>query len=567
MTVKLPTSRPSGSYLQGSHLPLEDSSKKLESIGIADCYNKNLYTDTVSEQAPFSVRFPKKFRPLGVSMPKPRVFIGSSVEGLNVAYAVQQNLLHEAEVTVWDQGVFELSRTTMESLTKALFNNDFAIFIFSPDDLVRIRDLSAPAVRDNVLFEFGLFIGRLGRERVFFLLPSVGELHLPTDLLGVTPGRYDSTRTDGSMQAATGAVCHQIRLQIKTLGLVPGRVSADASMEGSVADKPEKRHWFHDFNDKKYDCAKATLESELKDQSGEDALNTKGWILYCELKLRNDGATDELISFATEHVDSSHIQSLVAAILRGEGHVCKAIQLLSVAQAKKPKDATIAIALAQCHTDGIDNASAIAELERVGPDDFPDVALEMAEALERDEKNNEAIRAVHRCYANHPNHKGLRYKYACLAQKLDQHEVAAYLLDNLTKDDPNSIEYWGYLGNSCLQLDLYDMALYSYRRAERLMKEGDSSQWIVANIGNLLTNKGLPTDACEYLERALKFEPRSEYSHDRLAGALKKKTAENKEFQKKCAEGKRQVLEAAAKAFTPSIVAPNVLLGLLATTS
>ena len=97
-------------------------------------------------------------------MPKPRVFIGSSVEGLSVAYPVQQNLLHEAEVTIWDQGVFELSRTTMESLTKILSESDFAIFVFSPDDLVRIRNVTVPAVRDNVLFEFGLFIGKLGRE-------------------------------------------------------------------------------------------------------------------------------------------------------------------------------------------------------------------------------------------------------------------------------------------------------------------------------------------------------------------------------------------------------------------
>lgn len=500
-------------------------------------------------------------------MPKPRVFIGSSVEGLNVAYAVQQNLLHEAEVTVWDQGVFELSRTTMESLTKALSESDFAIFVFSPDDLVRIRNNTTPAVRDNVLFEFGLFIGKLGRERVFFLLPSDGDLHLPTDLLGVTPGRYESTRTDGSMQAATGAACHQMRLQMKTLGLVPGRVGVDTSMEGGSADKSERRDWIQDFLDKKYDSAKATLESQLKTESGEEALVTEAFILHCELKHRNDSATDVLTDFATQHFGSSRIQSVVANILRFEGHVSKAIQLLSAAQAKRPKDATIAIALAQCHTDGADNASAIAELERIGPDDFPVVAIDLAAALERDEKKDEAMQTVQRCYAKHPSHEGLRYKYARLAQELGQNDIAIYLLDSLTGDDPNSIEYWGHLGNACLQLDLYDVALSSYRRAEKLMMADDSSQWIVANIGNLLTNKGLPTEACEHLERAVKHEPRSEYAHDRLAGALKKRAAEDKAFKKKCADGKRQVHEAAAKALTPSVVEHDALPGLLATPS
>ena len=71
---------------------------------------------------------------------KPRIFIGSSVEGLTAAYSVQQNLTHDAEITVWDQGVFELSKTTIESLMNVLKQSDFGIFIFSPDDISKIRN-------------------------------------------------------------------------------------------------------------------------------------------------------------------------------------------------------------------------------------------------------------------------------------------------------------------------------------------------------------------------------------------------------------------------------------------
>ena len=121
--------------------------------------------------------------------------------------------MHDAEVTVWDQSVFELSATTIESLTKTLKDNDFGIFVFSRDDLLKIRAKESHAVRDNVLFEFGLFIGRMGRERVFFLLPTDGDLHLPSDLLGVTAGRYDPVRTAVHLLAAIGAM-HPDRIRI-----------------------------------------------------------------------------------------------------------------------------------------------------------------------------------------------------------------------------------------------------------------------------------------------------------------------------------------------------------------
>lgn len=477
-------------------------------------------------------------------MPKPRVFIGSSVEGLSVAYPVQQNLLHSAEVTIWDQGIFELSRTTMESLIAALSESDFAIFVFTPDDLIHIRDKTSLAVRDNVLFEFGLFMGKLGRDRVFFIIPSDGQLHLPTDLLGITPGKYDSARTDGKMQAATGPVCHQIQVQITKLGTVSGRISVEESTEGGVMDEKKSGDWIFDFLDKRYDLAKEKLEGEMESLSPDMLLKNKAWILYCEFKARGDGDLGALLNFANVHSECVEVQIDIATILRFEGHVSKAIELLLAAQLRKPNDSGIALALALCHTDATDDASAIAELRRFGSDDFPEVALRLAAVLEGDEKASEALVVIQRCYKKHPDNRDLRFKYARLAQELGLNPVALHLLNRLTLEYPESEDYWGYLGNSCLALELYDKALYAYRQATKFMKEDGSSQWVAANIGNLLIHKGLPSEACEYLERAVKYESTSDYAHDRFATALRKKAAESKDFDKKCIEGKRQVREA-----------------------
>ncbi len=149
---------------------------------------------------------------------RPRIFIGSSVEGLEVAKAIQSALYYEAEPVIWSQGVFGLSGGTLESLVEECGNFDFAVFILSADDLVIKKKQKGNAPRDNVLFELGLFMGRLGRERTFFVHCKDDELLLPTDLAGVTSASYLPPSEPRYIHAALSAAVSPILAAAHTLG-------------------------------------------------------------------------------------------------------------------------------------------------------------------------------------------------------------------------------------------------------------------------------------------------------------------------------------------------------------
>jgi len=153
---------------------------------------------------------------------KPRVFVGSSKEQLPLSYAVQDCLAHDADVTVWTQGVFEVSKSALESLLAALDRMEYGVFVFAPDDLVTMRGKKMQAARDNVVFELGLFMGRLGRGHGFVVAPEGYNLHVPTDLLGTTPALYDSNRAKSEPAPALATACNQIRAIISkpSLGTV-----------------------------------------------------------------------------------------------------------------------------------------------------------------------------------------------------------------------------------------------------------------------------------------------------------------------------------------------------------
>ena len=101
---------------------------------------------------------------------------------------------------LWNQGVFGLSRGNLENIANAASQYDYAVLVLTPDDVVTKRARVENSPRDNVLFELGLFMGKLGKERTFIVYCKDRPLELPSDLAGVACATY-ADRTDENLQA------------------------------------------------------------------------------------------------------------------------------------------------------------------------------------------------------------------------------------------------------------------------------------------------------------------------------------------------------------------------------
>lgn len=147
----------------------------------------------------------------GTKGDRPRVFIGSSAEGLTIAEAIQLGLDRVAEVVLWSQGSFPPSMTTIESLVGLAPTFDYAVIVMTADDVLIKRGTEHRAPRDNLIFELGLFTGTLGRARTFLVCPRDEPLELPSDLQGVTQLDFQLQRVDDNIEAAVGPVCTRIK--------------------------------------------------------------------------------------------------------------------------------------------------------------------------------------------------------------------------------------------------------------------------------------------------------------------------------------------------------------------
>jgi len=166
---------------------------------------------------------------------QPTIFIGSSSEGLGIARAIKADLSRDAEVDLWEDGLFRVGQLVLSELMTFPYIFDAAILVLTPDDLVVKRDVQLRSPRDNVLFELGAFMSTLGQNKTF--VASAPGIELPSDLKGLI---YAPVHTNlRTPRAMVRDACAKIRaaladaLEKSTFGLLPSTALA--------------RGYFHNF--------------------------------------------------------------------------------------------------------------------------------------------------------------------------------------------------------------------------------------------------------------------------------------------------------------------------------
>lgn len=111
----------------------------------------------------------------------PKLFIGSSGEAKNAGLlkelqsALEQGLnagTPTVKIVPWPSSPWKNLKVAVNTLLENLVDYSYAIFILSADDELSLRGTKQYSSRDNVIFEFGLFLAYLGPERTFLIGPK-----------------------------------------------------------------------------------------------------------------------------------------------------------------------------------------------------------------------------------------------------------------------------------------------------------------------------------------------------------------------------------------------------------
>jgi hypothetical protein len=164
-----------------------------------------------------------------------RMFIASSTKGLRYARAIKDVIDREFGAPVcflWSHGAFDAGRSFLDSLEQLSSKYNCGLAVFSADD--QLGDLMAP--RDNVVLEFGLFLGIFGRSMSFLVVEGREELKIPSDYAGIAVNRFfpvNESASDEDHRNAVFGACMDVVGHLKRTDPVPLRPEALRRLEAN----------------------------------------------------------------------------------------------------------------------------------------------------------------------------------------------------------------------------------------------------------------------------------------------------------------------------------------------
>ncbi|MEM8528704.1 MAG: TIR domain-containing protein [Bacteroidota bacterium] len=146
------------------------------------------------------------------------VFIGSSSESLEVAREIKSHFDEENfNVDIWDEDVFERGKSNLDNLKKFTALYDFAIMVFVQDDEVIHRGKKTGSIPPNVIFEYGLFLGRMGTNKSFILAENNIKSFVDnvfSDIKGISLGKSFDNSSKPKRKKTTKAAVETIRKEM-----------------------------------------------------------------------------------------------------------------------------------------------------------------------------------------------------------------------------------------------------------------------------------------------------------------------------------------------------------------
>jgi len=156
-----------------------------------------------------------------IEQPEMVVFSSGKIADTGLTGAIRDQLSkHGFTVTLWDEGFFPVTEVALNAFLKKVLCYDAAVLVLGGDDIRRDPAQTGGeqhVPRDNVIFELGACMSRLGPKRTFILCPDAPEVVLPSYFHGIGRLTYEANRIANNPHAAVGSACDAVAREFANL--------------------------------------------------------------------------------------------------------------------------------------------------------------------------------------------------------------------------------------------------------------------------------------------------------------------------------------------------------------